>query len=181
MDIIKFSQFIKENQDTEESYSNSLLSVLKKKIDKMFNFEQTEEADDEMTIKKAKIGSNNKNNPTFKEFGIRLESSEVSKNNNTLTVKFSDDENTYALTISIDLAEVSKDLSDKQDQDFNINDIKKCYLKFKKYDIETFEVIGQIDKNVEVKNIDEEYLINLKIEIDDLFGDEEENFEIETE
>ena len=180
MDIIKFSQFIKENQDTEESYSNSLLSVLKKKIDKMFNFEQTEEADDEMTIQKAKINST-KNNPTFKEFGIRLESSEVSKNNNTLTVKFSDDENTYALTISIDLAEVSKDLLDKQDKDFNINDIKKCYLKFKKYDIETFEVIGQIDKNVEVKNIDEEYLVNLKIEIDDLFEDDEERFEIETE
>ena len=44
----------------------------------------------------------------------------------------------------------------------------------------TFEVIGQITKNVKIKDIDEEFLIDLKIEIDDKFGDEEE-FEIETE
>jgi hypothetical protein len=48
------------------------------------------------------------------------------------------------------------------------------------YDINTFEVVGQLDKNVEVKGLDEEYLINLKIELDDMFG-EEEKLEIETE
>ena len=42
------------------------------------------------------------------------------------------------------------------------------------------EVIGQITKNVDMKKIDEEFLIDLKIEMDDKFGDEEE-FEIETE
>ena len=48
-----------------------------------------------------------------------------------------------------------------------------------KYDIDTFEIVGQVDKNVEVKGLDEEYLINLKIELDDMFGDEDD-FKIET-
>jgi hypothetical protein len=55
-----------------------------------------------------------------------------------------------------------------------------CYIKFKKYDLDTFEVIGQITKNVKIKDIDEEFLVDLKIEMDDQFGEEEE-FEIETE
>ena len=49
----------------------------------------------------------------------------------------------------------------------------------KKYDIDTDDVIGQITKNVNIKDIDEDFLVNLKIEIDDKFGDDEE-FEIET-
>jgi hypothetical protein len=94
-----------------------------------------------------------------------------------LTVKFSDDDATYNLYIAIDLKEaLPKDAT----KDFSYKDIEKCYIKFKKYDLDTFEVIGQITKNVEIKKIDEEFLIDLKIEMDDEFGDEEE-FKIETE
>ena len=64
---------------------------------------------------------------------------------------------------------------------FNIKDIKKCDIKFKKYDLETFEVLGQITKSIEVDTVDEEFIIELKIEIDDMFGDEDEEFKIETE
>ena len=119
---------------------------------------------------------------SFEDLGIRLESSEISKYSklhDSLTVKFSDDKNTYTLIIMVD----SKDAIPKDpSKDFTIDDIEKCYIKFKKYDLDTFDVIGQISKNVEVKKIDEEFLIDLKIEIDEQFGDEsEEEFEIETE
>ena len=65
-------------------------------------------------------------------------------------------------------------------KDFKIEDIKMAYVKFKKYDSNTDDLIGQITKNVEIKKIDEDFLIDLKIEIDDKFGEEEE-FKIETE
>jgi hypothetical protein len=117
---------------------------------------------------------------SLKDLGVRLESSEISKYSkmyDNLTVKFSDDAATYNLYLAIDLKDaLPKDAT----KDFSYEDIKTCYIKFKKYDLDTFEVIGQITKNVEIKKIDEEFLVDLKIEMDDKFGEEEE-FEIETE
>ena len=66
-------------------------------------------------------------------------------------------------------------------KDFSPDDVSKCYIKFKKYDIDTFDIIGQLTKNVEIKKIKEEFLINLKIELDEEYGEDEEGFEIETE
>jgi hypothetical protein len=181
MKIVKFGEFILEMHDTPESYGDSLLTVLKKKIDKMFEFELAKE-DGEMDIKKAK--SKISNDKSFKGLGLRLESSEVSKYSkqyDSLTVKFSDDNNTYTLIIMLNTEDIVKDMQEKEEEDFNIKDIKKCDIKFKKYDLDTFEVLGQISKSVEVDKVDEEFIIELKIEIDDMFGDEDEEFKIETE
>lgn len=185
MKIIKYTDFILEATDTVENYSNSLLGVLKKRIDKMFEYQtEPEKGEEDMTVKKANITSRKEQSkPTFKEFGVRLDSSEISKKNSNLTVKFSDDENTYSIFIKIDTSEVAQDIAavtSEEGKDFSIDDIKKCHITLKKYDINTFEILGQLDKNVEVKGLDEEYLINLKIELDDMFGDEEK-LEIETE
>ena len=68
---------------------------------------------------------------------------------------------------------------DIQYDDWQVNDIEKVYIKFKKYDVDTFEIIGQVSKNVDPQKIDEEFLVELKIEIDSEFGNEDE-FEIET-
>jgi hypothetical protein len=80
----------------------------------------------------------------------------------------------------IDLKEA---LPKDPNKDFTMDDVKMCYIKFKKYSLLTkdIELIGQISKNVEIKKIDEEFIIDLKIELDDEFGDEEEKLEIETE
>ena len=43
------------------------------------------------------------------------------------------------------------------------------------------EVLGQMTKNVKIKDIDEGFLVDLKIELDETFGDEDEKLEIETE
>ena len=186
MKIIKFIDFINEElmNDTPESYVEMVLSQIKRKIDKIFEYQEDDiEQDDEKekSIQKAKYDSMKKGKMTFKDMGITLESNEISKYSklyDSLTVKFSDNlESWYSLIIMIDIKEaLPKDAT----KDFKIEDIKMTYVKFKKYDANTDDLIGQITKNVEIKKIDEDFLIDLKIEIDDKFGEEEE-FKIETE
>jgi hypothetical protein len=185
MKVRKFIEFIKEElQDTPESYIATLLQRLKVKIDKMFE-DQMPDADNgggkEKSIKQAKVDSRNKDKMSFKDLGIRLESSEISKYSkmyDSLTITFTDDQNMYTLILMIDIKEgIPKD----PNKDFSIDDIEKCYIKFKKYDIDKFDIIGQLSKNVEVKKIDEEFIIDLKIELDEMFGDEDDEFKIETE
>jgi hypothetical protein len=185
MKVRKFIEFIKEElQDTPESYIATLLQRLKVKIDKMFE-DQMPDADNgggkEKSIKQAKADSRNKDKMSFKDLGIRLESSEISKYSkmyDSLTITFTDDRNMYTLILMIDIKEgIPKD----PNKDFSIDDIEKCYIKFKKYDIDKFDIIGQLSKNVEVKKVDEEFIIDLKIELDEMFGDEDDDFKIETE
>ena len=191
MKIRKYVDFLNEElNDTPESYVEIALKQIKRKIDKMFEFQENEEQPEDQpmseedenskSVKTAKAESKDKSKMSLKDLGVRLESSEISKYSkmyDNLTIKFSDDDATYNLYIAIDLKEaLPKDAT----KDFSYKDIEKCYIKFKKYNLDTFEVIGQITKNVEIKKIDEDFLIDLKIEMDDEFGDEEE-FEIETE
>jgi hypothetical protein len=190
MKIIKYTEFIKEElmNDTPESYIEMLLKQLKRRIDKMFEFQQYQpevgdvETEKGKSIQKAKRQSKDRNKMSFKDMGIKLESNEVSKYSklyDSLTVKFSDNiDSWYSLIIMIDLKEA---LPKEKDVDFKLEDIKTAYIKFKKYDSSTDDVIGQITKNIEIKKIDEEFLIDLKIEIDEEFGDEDESLEIETE
>lgn len=185
MKIRKFIDFINEElNDNPETYIEIALKQIKKKIDKMFDESESGEEEEESSksIKQAKSDSRGKSGMTFKDLGVRLESSEISKYSqmyDNLTVKFSDDNSTYNLYIAIDIKE---GLPKEPDQDFSHEDIEKCYIKFKKYNIDTFEVIGQLTKNIDIKEIDEEFLVNLKIELDEMFGDDnEEEFSIETE
>jgi hypothetical protein len=186
MNIKKFSQFINEEfNDTPETYIETTLQMIKKKIDKMFEYQEEREESEESqnkSVQAAKAeGKGQKESMTFKDLGLRLESSEISKYSkqyDNLTVKFSDDENTYNLFIMIELKEA---MPKDPDKDFSTDDIEKCYIKFKKYNIDTFDVIGQLAKNAKIKDIDEEFLINLKIELDEKFGEEGEEFAIETE
>lgn len=189
MKIRRFIDFVNEEfNDTPETYIESTLRQIKKKIDDMFEFEgkSQEEQDQEQKPKfksaeaAKKEGEGKEKSMTLKDLGVRLESSEISKYSkqyDNLTVKFSDDAATYNLFIMIELKEA---IPVDPDKDFSNDDIEKCYIKFKKYDLDTFEVIGQITKNVKIKNIDEEFLINLKIELDEKFGEEGEEFSIET-
>ena len=200
MKIVKFIEFIKEElmNDTPEQYVSTALSAIKKSVDKVFG--ESEDADRE-EIKKGKKQAN------FRDFGVRLESSEISKYsklNDSYTVKFSDDYATYSLIIIIELSEA---MPKDKTKGFSYKDIKKCYVKFKKYDLDTFEIVGQLDKNIgivwpekgkkselffefkedeadmesEPTKLDVyDFLIYLKNEFDDDFEGGEE-FEIETE
>lgn len=191
MKIKKYLQFIKEEviNDTPETYIETSLKQLKRKVDKMFEFQEGEDEESELkkkekSIRKAKEQAKeqgkDKSKMSFKDLGVRLESSEISKYSklyDNLVVKFVDDEAWYNLYFAIDYNDaIPKD----KEKDFSYEDIKKCYIKFKKYDLDSNDVIGQLTKNVNIKDIDEEFLIDLKIELDDKFSDEEE-FKIETE
>ena len=186
MKIIKFIEFIKEDvMETPSNMTSTALTQLKRRIDKIFQYQIDEFGDEKEEDNKPKrVTKKSKEKMTFQDLGVRLESSEVSKYSklhDSLTIKFSDDKFTYTLIISIDLKEGMPKTEKKP---------MMCDIKFKKYDLDTFEIIGQIpspidgDKSeylkVEINKIDEEYLIDLKIKLDDSTNDEEE-FEIETE
>ena len=186
--IRKYMEFITEMNDTPESYVSVVLSQLKRKIDEMFDFQEEGEESSEpqqteksKSFNQAKSDHKDKSKINFKDLGITLNSSEISKYSkmyDSLTVKFSDDNATYNLFIAIDLKEaIPKDPS----QTFDSDDIKKCYIKFKKYDKDKIsEVLGQLTDNVDIDKIDEQFLIDLKIKMDEKFGGDEEKIEFET-
>lgn len=187
MKIRKFIEFIKEEfNDTPESYIEQALKHIKNKIDKMFedqtDLEDEKEKEGNSSIMKAKANAKDKSKISFKDLGIQLESSEVStysKISDSLTVKFSDARFAYDLIVLIELKEgMPKDPT----KDFSHKDVENCFIKFKKYDKDTLELCGPpLTKNVKTKDIDEEFLIELKIELDEESGDEDEKLEIETE
>jgi|LakMenE18May11ns_1017448.scaffolds.fasta_scaffold9563646_1 hypothetical protein len=189
MKIIKYSQFINEDnyQDTPEEYVKTALIKLKKKIDSFFEEQSQEESDEKevMTMAKAKKKGEEKKKEegklSFKELNVNLESSELSKYSaifDSITIKYSDPEFLYNLFITISL---SSGINPDKTKDFSDKEIKECSYKFKKYDVNNFELLGQIGpKTIEIDKIDEEFLVNLKIELDDEYGGEEEELEFET-
>jgi hypothetical protein len=189
MKITKFEKFIRENlQDTPEEYVKIALNKIKNKIESFFENTDTQEEDDKKFIKmsdalkKGKEKEKGKSNISFTDLGLSLLSSEFSKYsslNDSVKFIMSDEDFRYDLIVIIPLeeskvADPNKDMSDK--------DIKKCFIKFKKYDIKKgFEICGQINKNVEISSIDENLLVDLKIELDSEFGTDDEKLEIETD
>ena len=184
MKIRKFVDFINEEfNDTPEFYIESALRVLHKKIEDMFE-DQVDIEDDKgeanSSIAKAKSKGKGKG-LTFKDLGVQRDSNEISKYSSlydSLTLKFSDANATYNLLILIELKEgIPKDPT----KDFSFEDVENCSIKFKKYERDTFTLCGPpLTKNVKIKDIDEEFLIDLKIELDEKSGGDDEKLEIET-
>ena len=88
------------------------------------------------------------------------------------------------MTITMNLKDAVKPPAaegSEEDKDFSPDDIETCQVRFKKYDADTFNLMGEIVKTVKVKDVDEDLLVELKLKIDEEFGAEEEEFEIETE
>ncbi len=170
MEIIKFVDFIKENvSDTPEEYIKMELMKIKKKIDEFFdeNNEQSDDSISNMTdaLERGKKKENSEKDISFSELGLILQSSEISKYSSiydNLVIKFSDVDFLYNLYVTIPLEEAVSDDDGKRK-------IKKCYIKFKKYGLDTFDLIGQITRNVEIEKIDEDYIVELKIELDEEF------------
>ena len=179
--VYRFYEYLKENiNDVPEQYLENVLRKLKTKFEKMFSYDYAEGGE----VKKfgeVQKEEEKKEKMSLKDFNLELQSCEFSKYSkifDNLRVKFSDEQFLYDLLITVDLKDaVPKD----QEEDFSTDDIKECQLKFKKYDADNFELIGQLTKTVEIEKIDEELLVELKLEIDKDFGEEEEEFEIETE
>ncbi len=185
MNIIKFSEFLNENShDSPEEYIKIRLNKLKVKIEKYFEKPaEKEEGVVKMSdaLKKGQEKDNKESSLSLAELGLNLESSEFSKYssmNDSIKFIFTDADARYDLYITIPLEEgIVKDKT----KDFSDKEIKNCFVKFKKYSGEDFRILGQISKNAEIDNIDEDFLVELKIELEDEFGDSAETLEIETE
>jgi hypothetical protein len=200
MKIYKISEFIKEEfQDPPEEYIKTALIKIKKKIESFFEESQNDRDNMEVdfapekekdksimtmsqALEKGKEKNKSEGKISFKDLNVHLESSEMSMYSaiyDSLTFKFSDDQNLYSLYITIPLEEGMNKEGKKEN--FSDKDIKNCIIKFKKYDIEHFELIGQIGpKKTKIEDINEELLVDLKIELDEEFGESDEEFEIET-
>lgn len=175
MKILKYSDFIKESSvlhDTPKDYIESVLSKLKSKLDLLFLQDKNNQKPGNSEIKKV-----DKSGPSLKEMGVKLESSEINKSTlyDSLKLKFSDGDGVYDLNVTINF----EDAVPQPDKDFSIDDIKKCFVKFKKYDIESFNMIGQVSKNVNIKDIGEQMIIDLKIEVEKDFDNNETELDIE--
>lgn len=173
--IIKYGDFILETKlDTPESYIKTRLVNVKRKIENMFK----EEAEDDSLI-------------SFRDLNMNLISLNLSNRTMThqnLIVKFTDEEHYYNLLIRVDLSEIynndkleSEEVqteTEDSERAFSPDSIKKCYIKFRKYDNDNFELISEIDDIVKIDDIDEEFLVDLKVKIDDTLGESEETDEI---
>lgn len=202
MKIFKYIEFIKEDkfQDPPEEFIKTKLMKLKKKIDSFFDDigesgfvddPESEEDSDEVSgkgvasmsdaLKRGVKKKSSEDKLSFKDMNITLESSEISKYSarfDSLKVIFSDDSNRYDLFITIPLSDAV--VNNDEGNDFSDADLEECSIKFKKY-TDGVDLVGQVGpRTVKIDDIDEEFLVNLKIELDDEFSEEDEEFEIET-
>ena len=179
MKIIKYNDFIKINEtvnDTPEEYVKIALMKIKTKLENMFAGQVGDNEVEKIEHKNSREGGK-----SLSDFGVELQSCELSRYSRTqdnVKVKYSDAESLYDLTVSIDLKEA---VPEDEEKEFSNSDIKNCHVKFKKYDQDNFDLVGELSKNVKIDDIDEDFLVSLKIEIDKEFGSDEEELDIETE
>jgi hypothetical protein len=176
--VFKYYEYLKENiNDVPEQYVEAALGKLKTKFEKMFAFDVVDDGE----IKRFGEAPEEKSGMSLRDLNLELQSCEFSKYSkvfDNLRVKFTDERYLYDLLITIDLKDA---VPTNPDEDFSDDKIEKCFVKFKKYDNESFELLGKISKTAEIKKINEDFLMELKLDIDKEYGEEEEEFEIETE
>ena len=163
--ILKYIEFIKEEMtDTPETYIKGKLNQLKIAIDQLFDEEATGSEEQPETISKDKAKDNHKKKKqklSMADMGVTLDSSEISlysQTDDSLTVKYSDEEGTYDLLISINIKDgMPKD----PNGNFSEDDITKIFVKFKKYTIDDIDLIGQTTNNVTVTREDDGFMFSL--------------------
>ena len=185
-----YYEYLRENiKEVPETYVKHVLSKLRNKIIKMFSDEKDGNTQimnyTDMKVKKRK----DKGGMSLKDLGLTLDDENLDKFPkiyDNFKIIFSDEDFRYDLIITIDLKDAvpqknnANSQEEEPEKDFSDNDIKKCQLKFKKYDTEKYDLKGEIIKTVDIKSIDEDLLIKLKVELDEEYGSgEEEKFKIE--
>jgi len=185
----------KPYNDNPETYIKNALKKLKNKLDSLFNDEEEDNIIEnpessengigpEFTDRSKRDKKDSKENMTLKDMGYKLESSDIlkgSKTHKTLVIKFSDDTYYYSVYIKVSLKEAIKLIDDGEE--LTDDSVQKAYIKLKKIKIDGFEEIGTVNRNVMLADIDEDFIIELKLELDEDFSDEDEEkeeFSIET-
>ena len=192
--IYNFWQFVNENHTSLEDYIKLSLKYLSEKLEKMFS--QYELKPDGSVKKEGqKTIGKDKSKVNFGELGLHKEDIEMW--DNYLELCFSEEGFFYNFRFNISLEDIKKVVDElknsakpeagaegqkekeKKPKDFDPEKVP-CTIRFTKYseedpgDANPLEEVG-----VEIGDIDEEYLVELKLKLDEFEGEEE--FEIETE
>ncbi len=181
----------KPYNDTPEVYINNALNKLKTNIESLFDdqeevvdFKNPETAIGPDVVDRSEREKKPNENMTLKDMGAKLESSDVIKSSSThksIAIKFSDEESYYSLYVKVSLAEVIKLIDDGEE--LTDESVQSAYVKMKKISLENYEELGTVNRNVMLADIDEKFIIELKLELDGesaVGEEEEEDFAIET-
>ena len=157
--ILRYFDFIKEElSDTPQSYIKNKLRQLQKSFDDLFDKEDGNEEDAEfISIEDAK--KNKKSGKKLSDLGVKKDSSEISlfsKMNDSLTIKYSDDEASYTMIIFINI----KEALENGNNNFSEDDIKKIDVKFKKY-LNDIDLIGERRYSIDIDRIDREFMFSV--------------------
>lgn len=169
MKIQKFREYLVLEGNTPEDYMRSVLNTIKTKLDPVFDGEKVKTLKD---FKNANLQL--LNNPEVDNFPITTRA---------LKYKFTDDGNSvYELVFTINLKDA---INPKPDEDFKPSEIKKVHVSFKKYTSEgsSLNIVGELmDRTVNPEEINPDFLIKLKLDLDEgkTEAEEAEEFKIET-
>lgn len=181
MKISKFKEYITEAlNDTADDYVEQALNDILSKIKAMFPEDENEESEDEIISfaqarQKGKQKEDAEKKITFKDYGARLIDYDLSKQACTLTVTIEEDEAWYKVYFMIDIKQAVPNGA----EDFDFTKIKECTIKFVKYN-NGDKIDKKLSNTVPLDEIDEDKLIELKIEADGE-SDNENPLGIETE
>lgn len=170
MKVQKFFEYLILEGATPENYMEEVITNIKNNLDPVF---------DEEKVKKLK---------EFKNANLRLLNDPQidlwSPTKRTIKYKFTDDDiHVYELLITINLKDA---INETPDKDYNPSDIKKAVVSFTKYTSEDGglnKVAQLMDRTVSPEDIKPDFLIKLKVDLDEgkLEPEKEEEFKIETE
>jgi hypothetical protein len=156
--ILRYFDFIKEElSDTPQSYIKNKLKQLQKAFNDLFESEEEDSDEEFISIEDAK--NNKKSDKKLSDLGVRLDSSEISlysQTNDSLTVKYSDDESSYTIIIFINI----KEGLENGNNNFSEDDIKKIDVKFKKY-LNDIDLVGETRYSVNLDRKDSEFVFSI--------------------
>jgi hypothetical protein len=169
MKIQKYREYIILEGNSQEDYMDQVLRGIKNRIDPVFDEEKVKKLQD---FKNANLQL--ANDPKIDKY---------SPTSTTLKYRFTDDNNTvYDLIFTVDLKDA---INPNPDEDYKTSDIKKVHVQFKKYASESnggLDLVDRLlDKSYNPEEINPEFLIKLKVDLDEgKTENDEEEFKIET-
>ena len=156
--IYKFYDFIKEElKDTPDSYIKGKLEQLQKVFNDLFDEESSDENEEPENISIEDAKKNKKSDKKLSDLGVKIDSSEISlysSSNDSLTIKYSDDEASYTMIISINISN-----GIPKDDNFSEDDVNKIDVKFKKY-LNAIDLIGKTRHTFNVDRVDGEFMFS---------------------
>lgn len=184
--VYKYSEYITEAGGqklnlTPQSYIETALRGLEQRLRSMFETTKAEGGEVKRFGEMKDKERREKGELSFQDLGLELQSLELSKYSkvfDNVKLKFNDEEYLYDITFLINLKDaIPKD----PNKDFSDKDIKECDIIFKKYDLDDFKlIVGPKNKSAKIEDIDEEFLVKLKLEFEEGTETEKEEFKIET-